>query len=141
MAPESKQLDRVASFRDIEALKEILTVRDEAHQREHELIERANQVAYSEMNRRLDGMNHLQAQINTGAQDAKTAQAEFVTKTDWHREHDALRESMERSLKEHEKSEADKFSATDRRLSIIERNMWLASGAVALLAAFLKWLH
>ena len=58
MAPESK-LDRVASCRDIESLKELLQSQFAFHEREHELLEQANVIAREEMNRRLDDMNNL----------------------------------------------------------------------------------
>ena len=58
MAPESN-LDRVASFRDIEALEKLLIQHFEAHDREHVLIDRARVESAISMDKRLDAMNEI----------------------------------------------------------------------------------
>ena len=62
MAPESK-LDRVASYRDIESLKELLLERFVAHDKIHELMDISLLESKNEMDRRLADMNNMRHQI------------------------------------------------------------------------------
>jgi len=75
MAPESK-LDRVASYRDIESLKELILSRFEAHYEIHNLMDRTRVETKTEMERRLEDMNNLRHQI-------EQAEAKFTTRSEW----------------------------------------------------------
>jgi Zn-dependent M16 (insulinase) family peptidase len=121
MAPESK-LDRVASFRDIESLRELLEQHFELHDREHSLLEKANVIAREAMNRSLDEMNNLRRQI-------EQVEAKFITRDEWSKGHEAVINSHESCAR-----------AVDNRFRVVERLIWMASGAVMLIALLMHWL-
>ena len=132
MAPESK-LDRVASYRDIESLKELLQAHFQAHEREHELMDRANVIAREEMNRRLDEMNNLRRQI-------EQVEAKFFTRTEWEKAHAALVSVVQQNERSSTLALTEYGKAVDGRFRVTERWVWMASGAVALLALLMHWL-
>jgi hypothetical protein len=132
MAPESK-LDRVASFRDIQALEKLLTQHFEAHDREHELMDRANVIAREEMNRRLDEMNNLRRQI-------EQVEAKFFTRTEWEKAHAALVSVVQQNERSATLAFTEYGKTVDGRFRVTERWVWMASGAVALLALLMHWL-
>ena len=121
MAPESK-LDRVASWRDIESLRELLEQHFKLHDREHELLEKANVIAREEMNRRLDEMNNLRRQI-------EQVEAKFITREEWGKGHESIIGTHESYAK-----------LVDSRFRVVERLIWMASGAVTLIALLMHWL-
>ena len=121
MAPESK-LDRVASYRDIESLKELIQQHFDAHEREHGLLDKANTIAREEMNRRLDEMNNLRRQI-------EQVESKFITRDEWGKGHEAVIGSHDSYAK-----------AVDNRFRVVERLIWMASGAVTLIALLMHWL-
>jgi hypothetical protein len=122
MAPESK-IDRVASHQDIQSLKELLLAQFAAHDREHDLLEKANVIAREEMNRRLDEMNNLRRQI-------EHVESKFITRDEWSKAHQFLIDQHDIYAKN-----------VDARFRTSERLIWMASGAVALVAFLMHWLR
>ena len=128
MAPESN-LDRVASYRDIESLKELLQAHFKAHEREHELLDKANIVAREEMNRRLDEMNNLRHQI-------ETAESTFVKRD----EHDSLVAALDSKYGTVMALVASKDESYNERFRSIEHYVWMGVGAAALIGGLLHWM-
>jgi hypothetical protein len=129
MAPESRTIDRVASFRDIESLKELLQSQFAAHEREHILMESASSLAREEMNRRLDDMNGLRHQI-------EKAETHFVTRA----EHDSLVSALDSKFSTVMTLIASKDESYNERFRSIEHYVWMGVGAAALIGVALHWL-
>ena len=132
MAPESK-LDRVASYRDIESLKELLLERFVVHDKIHELMDISRLDSKSEMDRRLADMNNMRHQI-------EQVEARFTTRSEWQAGHEAVIRTIAANDQRTAASLSEHSSSVDIRFRTLERFVWMACGAVALLATILRWI-
>ena len=128
MAPESN-LDRVASYRDIESLKELLEAQFVFHKREHELLENANVIAREEMNRRLEDMNNLRHQI-------ERAESMYVNRD----EHNTLVASLDSKYSNVMELVSSKDESYNERFRSIEHYVWMGVGAAGLIGGLLHWM-
>ena len=132
MAPESK-IDRVASYRDIESLKELLLSRFASHDEIHNLMDKTRLETKTEMERRLEDMNNLRHQI-------EQAEAKFTTRADWQAGHEAVYRTVATNDQRLVTAMSEHSSTIDVRFRTLERFIWMACGAVALLATILRWI-
>ena len=132
MAPESK-LDRVASYRDIETLKELLQARFKAHDDIHALMDVSRIDTKNEMERRLEDMNNLRHQI-------EQAEAKFTTRAEWQAGHEAVYRTVAANDQRMAGAMSEHSTMIDVRFRTLERFIWMACGAVALLATILRWI-
>jgi hypothetical protein len=132
MAPESK-LDRVASYRDIESLKELLLSRFQSHDTIHNLMDQTRVETKAEMERRLQDMNNLRHQI-------EQAEARFTTRSEWQAGHEAVYRTVAANDQRMTEAMSEHSTMVDVRFRTLERFIWMACGAVALLATILRWI-
>jgi len=132
MAPESK-LDRVASYRDIESLKELLLARFKAHDDIHDMMNSALLEAKTEMDRRLSDMNALRHQI-------EQAESKFTTRAEWQSGHESVYRTVAANDQRMVTAMGEHATSIDTRFRTLERFIWMACGAVALLATILRWI-
>ena len=88
----------------------------EALDRQQLLRERALQIAEAGMNRRLEGMNEFRKAL-------EDSEKKYITRTEWDAGHSKLTDTVR-----------DLDRAVDRRLRTLERTIWMATGAVGLIA-------
>ena len=93
-----------------------------SHRREHELIDIARQEAAKNIDRRLDGMNELRAQIDS-------ERGVFLKVSDYTREHKALEEKVD-----------IKTAGLATQVQQIYRFIWMAIGGVATISLLVEGL-
>lgn len=85
-------------------------------------MEQAVKLAYQEMERRIDGMNHLRDEIHL-------TKSENVSRNEWSVAHTSMDNRLSMELK-----------ALDKRLSTSEKMLWMGLGALAIVEAALRFL-
>lgn len=94
----------------------------DAHRREHDLMDLARAEAAKNIDRRLDGMNELRAQIDS-------ERGSFLKVSDYSREHRALEEKLDL-----------KTQSLATQVQQIYRFIWMAIGGVATVSLLVEGL-
>ena len=132
MAPESRTIDRVASYRDIEGLKDLFVARWDAHHREHELLEQQRIEMKVEMDRRLSTMNDLHHRI-------EVAENRSPTRDEWRAEHQNLVSSLDEKYERILKLIELRATTDDQRFRSLERLVYMGMGAASLIGVVLHF--
>jgi hypothetical protein len=136
---------------ELDALKALVDVRFNAHEREHALMRDTAISSKENLEQRLHTLNEARAQI-------ERAESKLLSKEEWQSGHKALWSKLgdlenwsERRFTENSTRVDERFTAFGTQVSAdekaiesrfrgIERLIYIATGAVAVIAFLLRWL-
>lgn len=142
--------------KQISANRELMLALSAKHEREHQLLAQATELARGELDRRLEGMNAFRAQI-------ERAESVYITRNEWASGHEALLREVQRiagvqvevkstmatfaelnrTVKEHGTADEVRFEALDNRMRAVGDTVAKYTGGVAVLSfllSFIVWL-
>jgi hypothetical protein len=111
----------------------------EAHRREHALLHDSLTLARDEMTRKLETMNEFRRQI-------EQAELKYVTRSEWSAQHNSLETQARNTQTQVTEQEArslkmDFAETVDKRIRSVEKLVYIASGAVMIIAFLLNWIR
>ena len=143
--------DLAAIYVELDALKTLVDVRFEAHKSEHGLMKDALAIAKEGLEHRLHVLNESRAQI-------EKAESKMLLKEEWIAGHtsivakqEAVEKWAESRFQENGERVDEKITslgervdnyetATEGRLRVIDRTIWIAAGAASVIGFLLRWI-